>query len=81
MRFLLIGLLAVTACESEEAKLQRLQGDRAVACLLAQKYEREVQQSNVNRPTVTYSDTLGRLWRDWDAKCTLATRELNRFMR
>ena len=67
----------LTACESDTDKLQRLEGERAVQCLLAQKYEKDFLSFKKSSPAATAAATQ---WSLHDAKCQLATRELNRFM-
>lgn len=76
-----LSLLTFSGCESDEAKLQRLRSEQTMACLLARSYQRDVVNSNLNRATITYSDTLGRRAREYQVKCELATRNLDRFMR
>lgn len=76
-----ISLVMVsTACESDEAKLTRLNGDRAVACLLAEKYHNEYEMVSLQKPS-HLKDSLTRQSVEWSTKCDLATREVNRFMR
>lgn len=84
------SVLLLTACESDTDELQRLNGDRAVACLLAQKYEREYLEArtpkcgtatSIPTPRTPYIDSLGREWVEYKTKCELAERDLNRFMR
>lgn len=72
-------VFTLTACQSDESKMAMLKGDRATACLLAQKYEREYGFVS-NQPYSPKRDSLMREYSDWSTKCELATRELNRFM-
>lgn len=76
-------VLLLTACESDADKLQRLNGDRAVNCLLAQKYQREYELAEAPKspPNLPLKDSLFREYMDYNTKCELATRDLNRFMR
>lgn len=74
-------VITLMACESDADKLQRLEGDRAVECLNARVLDRAMKDANVNRATTPYSDTLGKQYREAESKCTLASRELDRFMR
>ena len=77
------------ACESDEKKLQRLQGDQAMYCLNAQADQREYEtarypggmtQENIRALPSRAADSLGKIWYEYKTKCELATRDLNRFM-
>lgn len=79
-------IFVLTACQSDEEKLQRLQGDQAVHCLLVEKYREDYDLArkadhDANVARSDHTDSLLREWGDRKAKCDLATRELNRFMR
>jgi hypothetical protein len=85
-------LVALLACESNEKKLSRLEGDRTMYCLLEQSYREKYEAARFpggitlaqtkNRPHETpASDSLRRSYLDYHTKCELATREYNRFMR
>lgn len=78
--YVAVAVALLTACESDEAKLQRLSGERAVQCLLVDKYREDYLAAKRN-PSNPYADTLGQQWMEANTKCELATREYNRFMR
>lgn len=82
--------LLLMSCESESATLQRLQTDRAIACLNAEadqkvyemaRYPGGMTAKNISAPPTPVAESLGREWADWRTKCELAERDLNRFMR
>ena len=80
-RGVLISLIVLlAACESDEAKLQRLQGAAVTLCLNAQA-RREALSTTPGAPRPPGYDSLLREWGEYDAKCKLAEREFNRFMR
>lgn len=68
-------VLIVAACESEQNKLQRLNSDRAVNCVLADKYQREYQMVMLQVKT-PLQDSLLRESNKYSTKCQLAEREL-----
>jgi hypothetical protein len=72
--------MLLTACESDADKLTRLNGDRAVNCLLSEKYQREYEMVSLQKPS-HLKDSLTLQSVAWNTKCELAERELNRFMR
>ena len=78
--FITLLLMVSTACESDESKLQRLNGDRAVNCILAEKYRREFEMVALQKRS-PLQDSLARMSTEYNAKCELSTREYNRFMR
>lgn len=78
--FICITLLILTACESDESKHDRLAGDQAVNCILADKYSREYEMVALQSKT-PLKDSLTRLASEYRTKCDLSTREYNRFMR
>jgi hypothetical protein len=87
---LLILLLALAACESDEKKLARLENERNTQCLLAQAYEdrytaarflKGMTREAVKKPITPEADSVGRRWIEHRRKCDHATREYNRFMR
>jgi hypothetical protein len=67
------------ACESDHDKMERLNGDAAVQCTLAQKYEKEYEfvAAQVKTPL---QDSLARMSTKYRTNCDLAQRELNKFM-
>lgn len=82
----LSSAITLTACESDTDKLQRLSQDRAVECLLVQKYREDYEAAREANKTAKKAwssevDTLLSQWSERNTKCELATRELNRFMR
>lgn len=79
----------LAACESDEKKLQRLQGDQAMYCLNAQAHYREFEAvrypggmtaKNPRGIPSHKADSLRGIWYEYKTKCELATRDLNRFM-
>ena len=77
--FISLGFLLM-ACKSDEAKLQELKYGRAVNCVLAQKYQREYEMVALQVKT-PLQDSLVRMSTEYNTKCDLAERELNKFMR
>lgn len=87
--YLAVAVLSLSACESDEKKLQRLQGDQLMYCLDAQAHQREYEtarypggmtQLNIGTPATPKADSLRKIWYEYKTKCELATRDLNRFM-
>lgn len=77
-----ISLVMLSACRSDADKLQRLEGDKAIACLSAEKYRREFELAKAPKaPAFPKADSLLLRYMDFNAKCELAQRDLNRFMR
>ena len=86
--FLSFSIMFV-ACESDEKKLQRLQGEWGTACLNAQMDQRDYEAArypggvtvrNLAGLPSRKADSLFLVWQDHKTKCDLATRDLNRFM-
>lgn len=88
----LVLLPALLACESDEKKIARLEGERTMHCLLEQSYRDKYTAARFPKgitvavtkhppPETPESDSLRRRWMDHHTKCELATREYNRFMR
>lgn len=88
----LIGALSLLliGCESDEKKLQRLQGGQLMYCLDAQASQREYEtarypggmtRENLRAVPTAKADSLLLVWQEYRTKCDLATRDLNRFMR
>lgn len=85
------SLLALSACESDQAKLGRLEQERTTECLLEQSYFDKlslarygpggVTSVNIRNPTTPAVDSLRATWMDHHTKCALATRDYNRLMR
>lgn len=73
------SVLLLTACESDAKKLQRLQGDRAVHCLLVDKYREDYLAAK--KAKSPHADTLLQRWNEHNTGCEIATRDLDRFMR
>lgn len=77
---LVFGLVAVTGCETDLEKIQRLSGEQAVACLNAEidyRAYKDAKPDNM-KPATPRADSLGREWSEWTAKCELLTREYQR---
>lgn len=75
----LLCAIALSACESDQDKLTRLNGDRAVNCVLAEKYMREYEMVMLQVRT-PLQDSLARMSTEYSTKCQLAERELHKFM-
>lgn len=78
----LVSFLALSACESDDKKLARLEQERATECLLEQAYHDKAM--NARKKSVNMSpeaDSLGRHWLEHRAKCQIANRDYNRLMR
>jgi hypothetical protein len=85
---LLLALLAVlVGCESDAKKLERLEGRKAVECLLQQAYWTKFDSVAYPHGPTSHqikspeADSLRRVWNDHRTKCELATRDYNQFMR
>ena len=63
----IMTLFALSGCESDAKKLERLEMDRLIVCINARAAEEDDR----------YADSIVRARR---TECTLAERELNRFM-
>ena len=74
---LLVGVL-LAACESDSAKLERLESDMRLMCLAADQRERVVDEGYVTGDT-TWT-RMAEEARQWRSDCTLADRELRRFL-
>lgn len=78
MKRLILGLIFLTACESDLAKIQRVEGDMNTHCLNEQYYYERYREAQTKNPKpTTETDTLGRRWSEHRAKCELLTREYN----
>ena len=76
-----IPLLVLLACESNEAKISRLNTEQAIASLLYQAYERKADsvvhlEKGYGPKSAAYGDSLVKAKNRLD----LANRELNKFM-
>lgn len=81
MKLLTVLLLTVImGCESDAAKLQRLQGEQASQCLLAESLNGQLALG-MNQQPGKGRDSLLAAWNEHYTKCQLAQRDLNRFMR
>lgn len=70
---LVFGLVAMTACESDLEKLQRLEDERGIACLSTEIDQRVfMQERHLGGPV---AESLGRMWSASKAECELLTRE------
>lgn len=86
MKRLIIGLLILTACESDLDKLKRLDGERSIACLNAEIDQRVyteerhpggISRENSMKPATPVAESLGRIWSTSQAECELLTRKYN----
>lgn len=67
------------ACESDQAKIQRLDSQKATMCLNQEYYERQYEMVALQVKT-PLQDSLARMTEEYRTKCDLATRDYNRFM-
>jgi hypothetical protein len=90
-RLVLVGVIAIAACQSDAEKLTRLEQERTTECLLEQAYHDKAMTArygpggmtpaNMSTPLTREADSSARLWIEHRTKCELATRDYNRFMR
>lgn len=83
---LLSVIIIASGCESMEKKAERLRSDQTIACFEASQPNTADQQAHDADPTYKQTPEQRRVTVDSfrvaiRAKCDLATRELNRFMR
>lgn len=79
MKGAVLLVLFLTACESDTEKLQRLETEALIACLAADQRERVAEARYVDRDSASTRRMAEA--RDQRAECTLAERELDRFLR
>jgi outer membrane murein-binding lipoprotein Lpp len=86
-RALVLFSMLLAGCESDEAKLQRLQGDAALARGTVLRYEQELQAvaTSASGPgdsaAAAHYDSVSALLDEAKAQATLAERDLARFLR
>jgi outer membrane murein-binding lipoprotein Lpp len=86
-RALVFFALLLAGCESDEAKLQRLQGDAALARGTVLRYEQELEAVATSATgagdsvAAAHYDSVSALLDEAKAKATLAERDLARFLR
>lgn len=72
----------LAACESNEKKLARLEGDKETQCLNEQYYRERLdslmKDGTRHSPVI---DSLRTRWYGYHERCQLATRDYGRFMR
>lgn len=82
-RWVLWLVVAAAGCESAEAKLGRLEQEATIACLAAQGRRRTAESMGtapLARDRIQYA-RLDSVARESEARCTLAERDLERFLR
>lgn len=80
-RALVLFSMLLVGCESDEAKLQRLQQDASLARLTVLRYEQDLARAEEAAATPAQRDSVALLLYDARTKAALAERDLARFLR